>query len=474
MDNAASSHAVGNEEPRISRFEFKGTGKEYFGIWIVNILLTIVTLGIFSAWAKVRNKQYFYGNTYLEGSSFEYTALPMQILKGRIIAVVFFVAYNLASNYLPTLGIVLGLILFILAPWVIMKSLAFNARYSQYRNIRFGFHQDLKESAKVFVLIPLLAFLPIVILIGIFSFGAAGQLEPGSQSSNLTWYFAAFTPVLAILFYIAYPYVVYRTKRYVADNHRYGNADFDLRLDSAKPFYKLYLKAGLILIVALICVGIVVASLGFFHKVGKNPEILGPQTQPSFIETVKANDTDTESLNPESLNPESLDFENLDLENLDLEKLGLEDLDLSNFDLKNVDLENSESQDQQAPIPEGARVLIFIVQLLSALVYLYIFAYIAAHTYNLIYQNTKVGDHRLRAKMKPRELAMIYFTNTLGIILTLGLFIPWAMVRTARYRVDNTALQVNGDLNNFVATQDEHQNVFGEEFGDVFDLDVGI
>jgi len=69
---------------------------------------------------------------------------------------------------------------------------------------------------------------------------------------------------------------------------------------------------------------------------------------------------------------------------------------------------------------------------------------------------------------------MIYFTNTLGIIFTLGLFIPWAKVRTARYRATHTALQVNGDLDSFVAKQDEQQNVFGEEFGEVFDLDVGI
>lgn len=28
-------------------FTFHGDGKNYFGIWIVNILLTIVTLGIY-------------------------------------------------------------------------------------------------------------------------------------------------------------------------------------------------------------------------------------------------------------------------------------------------------------------------------------------------------------------------------------------------------------------------------------------
>ena len=506
MNSETDSHASSDTKQKISRFEFTGTGKEYFGIWIVNILLTIVTLGIYSAWAKVRNKQYFYGNTYLEGSSFEYTALPTQILKGRIIAVVFFVLYNIAASFQPTIGIILGLLLFVLAPWIIMKSLAFNARYSQYRNIRFGFHQSLKESATVFILVPLLALSPIIILFAVLGPILIDSAQSGDQSALAGWPIGVLLIGLPLWMYAAYPYVIYRTKRYVADNHRYGNADFNLRLSGPKPFYKLYLKAFLIFSAAALCIGAVVFSLGLatgksnFAK--QNPEITSPLVEYSNIAGEDLNNPDLE--NPdlenldlenldlqslgleqsdlealsaqdlENLDLEDLDLENLDLENLDLEELGLENLDLENFDLQNIDLEDLETESQPSPVPAELAVVLFIGQLLSLFLYLFIFAYIAAHTYNIIYQNTLVGNHLLRAKMKPMELAMIYFTNTLGIILTLGLFIPWAMVRTARYRVANTALQINGDLDNFVATQDEHQNVFGEEFGEVFDLDVGI
>jgi Zn-dependent protease with chaperone function len=55
-------------------FEFRGRAGEYFGIWIVNVLLSIITLGIYSAWAKVRRLRYFYGNTWLDGHNFEYHA----------------------------------------------------------------------------------------------------------------------------------------------------------------------------------------------------------------------------------------------------------------------------------------------------------------------------------------------------------------------------------------------------------------
>jgi hypothetical protein len=41
------------------KLEFKGSAKEYFKIWVVSICLTLITFGIFSAWAKVRKKRYF-------------------------------------------------------------------------------------------------------------------------------------------------------------------------------------------------------------------------------------------------------------------------------------------------------------------------------------------------------------------------------------------------------------------------------
>ena len=77
---------------------FSGSGAEYFGIWIVNLLLTIVTLGIYSAWAKVRRLQYFCRHTELAGSSFDFHGNPIKILIGRAIALVILVAYNYTAR----------------------------------------------------------------------------------------------------------------------------------------------------------------------------------------------------------------------------------------------------------------------------------------------------------------------------------------------------------------------------------------
>ena len=90
-------------------FEFTGRAGEYFKIWIVNILLTFLTLGIYSAWAKVRTRRYFYGNTFLQDSSFEYLADPLKILKGRLIVFGFFVLYAIATRIGVAAGALFGL-----------------------------------------------------------------------------------------------------------------------------------------------------------------------------------------------------------------------------------------------------------------------------------------------------------------------------------------------------------------------------
>ena len=68
MDAYAAPH------PKEQPFEFTGRPFEYFKIWIVNVLLSIATLGIYSAWAKVRTNRYFYGNTRVADATLEYLA----------------------------------------------------------------------------------------------------------------------------------------------------------------------------------------------------------------------------------------------------------------------------------------------------------------------------------------------------------------------------------------------------------------
>lgn len=147
-------------------FSFTGSGSEYFRIWIVNLLLTLVTLGIYSAWAKVRKAKYFHNNTVVDGSAFDYHGKPVAILKGRAIAFVLAVGYNLMVNS-GNGWLAFGALAVLAAglPWLLWKSLQFRAWNTSWRGVRFGFGGTIGEAYKTFLLWPFLALVSLYTLL---------------------------------------------------------------------------------------------------------------------------------------------------------------------------------------------------------------------------------------------------------------------------------------------------------------------
>jgi uncharacterized membrane protein YjgN (DUF898 family) len=149
---SGSGPSTTHTAPRVNLpFEFRGDGAEYFRIWIVNLLLTIVTLGIYSAWAKVRRMRYFYGNTILDGHGFEYHAKPIQILKGRLIIFAAYVVFLVVIRAVPFLAILALPLAIVGLPWIIVKARTFQMRVTSYRNVRFNFHGDYGGAMAAFV-----------------------------------------------------------------------------------------------------------------------------------------------------------------------------------------------------------------------------------------------------------------------------------------------------------------------------------
>lgn len=159
-------HTSTLEQPTFTRHlvEFTGDAAEFFRIWIVNILLSIVTLGIYSAWAKVRTNQYFYSHTKIAGHAFRYLANPMQILKGRLIAVAVFAILALLNHFNPMIGIAVSLLMLFAFPWLLLQSLRFKMRMTSYRNVRFGFHGSYGGFLKYFIGMPLLSVFTLYLL----------------------------------------------------------------------------------------------------------------------------------------------------------------------------------------------------------------------------------------------------------------------------------------------------------------------
>jgi uncharacterized membrane protein YjgN (DUF898 family) len=188
------------EPKRVLPFEFRGDGTEYFKIWIVNIFLTIITLGIYSAWATVRNNRYFYGNTFVDGTSFSYLAKPLQILKGRIIAVVVFALFVGLAGAFPIAGAILYLGLVFAAPYIYNQSRAFKMRNTSYKNIQFRFHGDYGEAFGILVIWPFFTLISLGLL---------------------------------------YPMAVFRMNDYMVGCSAYGTTQFKFNA-VAKDYYKIF------------------------------------------------------------------------------------------------------------------------------------------------------------------------------------------------------------------------------------------
>ena len=146
------------------KVQFSGKGAEFFGIWIVNILLSVITLGIYSAWAKVRTYRYFYGHTRIDGHSFDYLATPIQILKGRILAVIVFLVYTFTTSFLPIVGLIFALGFIFLMPWIINQGLRFNMRMTRHRNVRFAFKGSYGQAFINFILLPVASIFTLYLL----------------------------------------------------------------------------------------------------------------------------------------------------------------------------------------------------------------------------------------------------------------------------------------------------------------------
>ncbi len=193
--------AVAPPIPRSLQFSFTGNASEYFRIWIVNVMLSVITLGIYSAWAKVRTRQYFYRHTWVDGSSFEYLADPVRILKGRVVVATAIAAVFAAQYYSLALYVVLAIALALATPWAVTKSLAFNAHNSAFRNVRFSFQANTGEAYGVYVL---------AALIYVLSFG------------------------------MGYPFAQWRITQFAVSRHLFG--DEPLRWDTTTgEYFKVYL-----------------------------------------------------------------------------------------------------------------------------------------------------------------------------------------------------------------------------------------
>lgn len=133
------------------KLSFHGMGGEYFGVVIVNWLLTAITLGFYYPWAKANQLKYLYGASALNGDRFAFHGTGKEMFKGFIKAILIFVIIYggfIVFFAMDMLGI--GVLFFYLAilaiiPLAIHGSYRYRMSRTSWRGIRFGYRGNRKE-----------------------------------------------------------------------------------------------------------------------------------------------------------------------------------------------------------------------------------------------------------------------------------------------------------------------------------------
>lgn len=347
---------------------FSGCARDYFRIWIVNLCLSLITLGIFSAWAKVRKKRYLYSHTTLGGTPFQYLARPEPILKGRIIAVLGFGLYYLSTNFFTSWFPFVMIAGLVAAPWVLSRSAGFNARYSAYRNMTFHFDGTYWGAFRALYA---WAILPALVLGMILS--SRGHLVTlGIASAVFSFHF---------------PWFLRRLRAFIVEHTIYGGKRGEYSATGGQ-FFGIYFTSGLI-ITAIAVPTVVIAGIMFSNSM---------QVQ-AYTYAVSI------------------------------------------------------------PIYAG---------------YVIAYAFIKARGGNLSWNNIRIGSLYFKSTLRTADLIKLYFTNALGIIVSLGLLIPWAVIRTLRYRAEQMRVMHHGTLAQFKGSEKRNVAAAGAEAIDIFDMDIAI
>lgn len=226
---ARSDENSGRKQESIA-VNFSGRTGEYFSIWLVNTALTLVSIGLYMPWARVRTRRYFLGQIRLQDSGLDYKANPRAMFFGWV---VIGLGFTLLSSFgdLLTMGLtaavqlwvkgswivpllsagVVGVILLIqlgVLTWLLVQSLRYNASQTSFRNLRFGFGSGEARFRlwKEMVILFVLQFLVLISL---------GLLQP---------------------------YAAWRWRRFLIRHRRFGTTPFTF---TAKPsdFWRLHLRA---------------------------------------------------------------------------------------------------------------------------------------------------------------------------------------------------------------------------------------
>lgn len=375
---------------------FTGSGSEYFRIWIVNLLLTLVTLGIYYPWAKVRRLRYFHSNTLVGGRPMGFHADPKKMLKGYLLVSVLLILYSVAGHFHAVAGLVAFIAVMLIWPALLKSSMQFRLANTSWRGLRLRFTGDVRGAYHA--MIPL--FVPALCLL------VGGVFVP-DQDHPPAWYFTVFAAVMGAVTLLS-PWLLRRLKAYQHNN--YALAGQHTRFEATNGmFYKLFAKALGVYLLTMAAVGTLVAVVGVVVAiVGRT------QSQQLF----------------------------------------------EGWGDKKVWI-------IAAMVVVGLAFMLLFVAVIKP--------YITTRMQNLVWANTRSEDIRIVSALKARSMLWLSLKNWFFVVLTVGLYWPFAAIARARMQLEAVYISTTLDLDTLVSrARHSEGEAAGDAAGDLFGLDIGF
>jgi len=383
---------------------FTASGSEYFRIWISNLLLTLLTLGLYHPWARVRKLRYFYGNTWVGDHAFDFHGNPKRMLRGTLLVGALFIAYALASEFAPAAGLVALAIVAAIMPALFLASLRFRMANTSWRGMRFHFTGSMRGAYTALLpgLLPAALFVGFTLLIPNPD-DAARAADASAAPPEWAMVSMGFL-VLGTLALM--PLIFWNLKRYQHGHYALGKVQSRLQAGPG-AFYLLSLKTFGVTLLTTIVIAIAIVGLsaifGVASAIGGGGFARGGSV---------------------------------------------------------------------------ATIMLFVLMGLAGYVALLVVSntFMASRLQNLVWNATRSSDVRFTSDLRLRPLMGLTLKNWVLIVLTLGLYWPFAAVASARLKLEAVTVHTRGSLDELTARvgRTGATDASGDAAGELFGLDVGL
>ena len=369
---------------------FVGSGSEYFRIWIVNLLLTLVTLGLYLPFARVRRLRYFYGSTEVAGRPLSFHGNPWKMFRGFVLVGALLVAYGLASRTSSLAAGVAALALWALWPALWRSSMRFRLANTGWSGLRGGFNGSTGGAYRTFW--PFV--LPSVVLMGVGM--AEGIAGPEAATASV---FGG----LGLLALLA-PLGLWSLRRYQHQHYAFGDEQSRFNV-TAREVYRVVLRALPLLLLAGLALSVVAGAIGGLIWWLGSSDGQGARQRDTFL----------------SLLP----------------------------------------------------------LLMTAVAFLGFQAtlrpYFTARLQNLFWNGTRSQRLRVTSQLRARSLVALSLKNWLLVLLTLGLYLPFAAVAVARLQLESITLLSKVSPDELAAGERSgREAAAGDAAGDLLGVDIGL